>query len=149
MRPLRLVMQAFGPYPQRQTLDFRELGNRTLFLIHGPTGSGKTSILDAMAFALYGRPAGSERDPKRMRSDYADPGTPTEVIFEFSLRKEFYRVYRKPEHAVPKKRGGGMAVTKAEAYLARLTRLDDDGQKKDHGKRVEERLEQDRRIVGL
>ncbi|MGC8908517.1 MAG: AAA family ATPase [Desulfomonilaceae bacterium] len=130
MRPLRLVMQAFGPYPQRQTLDFREFGNRTLFLIHGPTGSGKTSILDAMAFALYGRPAGSERDPKRMRSDYADPGTPTEVIFEFSLRNELYRVYRKPEHAVPKKRGGGMAVTKAEAYLARLTRPDDDGQKK-------------------
>jgi exonuclease SbcC len=129
MRPLRLVMQAFGPYPRRQTLDFREFGHRTLFLIHGPTGSGKTSILDAMAFALYGRAAGSERDPKRMRSDHADPSMPTEVVFDFSLRNDLYRVYRKPEHAVPRKRGGGMATTKSEAFLARLRGLDDDGQK--------------------
>ncbi len=125
MRPLRLVMQAFGPYPGRQTLDFRQLGDRTLFLIHGPTGAGKTSILDAISFALYGKPAGSERDPKRMRSDYADANTPTEVIFDFILHNQAYRVYRKPEHAAPRKRGLGKVVTKAEAWLAHLTEPDE------------------------
>lgn len=123
MRPLRLMMRAFGPYPDRQVLDFRQFGDRTLFLIHGPTGSGKTSILDAISFALYGKPAGSERDPKRMRSDHADPVTPTEVEFDFRLHNLTYRVYRKPEYAVPKKRGEGTAATKAEAYLARLAGL--------------------------
>jgi len=130
MRPLRLVMQAFGPYPGRQVLDFRLLGDRTLFLIHGATGAGKTSILDAIAFALYGKPAGSERDAKRMRSDYADPNTPTEVVFDFRLHNDAYRVYRKPEYAAPKKRGSGTATTKAEAFLARLTGIEDNSQQK-------------------
>ncbi len=120
MRPLRLEIQAFGPYPGREIIDFRRLGDCTLFLIHGPTGAGKTSILDAISFALYGKPAGSNRDERRMRSDHADPHTATEVVFEFSLRDHAYRVYRKPEYAVPKRRGQGKTSLKAEAYVALL-----------------------------
>jgi len=73
MRPIRLTLHAFGPYADEQVLDFRELGNRSFFLLHGPTGAGKTTILDAMCFALYGETSGKgrdARDSKHMRSDH-------------------------------------------------------------------------------
>ena len=73
MRPIRLVTKAFGPYAAEQILDFRDLGDRSLFLIHGPTGGGKTSILDAICFALYGVCSGAHREAKQVRSDHADP----------------------------------------------------------------------------
>jgi exonuclease SbcC len=100
-----------------------------LFLIHGPTGAGKTSVLDAISYALYGKPSGAERDPKRMRSDHAEAGLPTEVTFDFVVNNESYRVYRRPEHLTPKKRGTGYVASKAEAYLALRTGLADEGQK--------------------
>ncbi|ETI92479.1 MAG: SMC protein, partial [Veillonella sp. DORA_B_18_19_23] len=67
MRPLRLMMQAFGPYVAAQTIDFTRLGERQFFLVHGPTGAGKTTIFDAICFALYGKTS-SERDARNMRS---------------------------------------------------------------------------------
>ena len=73
MKPRRLMMQAFGPYADKETIDFTVLKNHQLFLITGPTGSGKTTILDAMTFALYGTASGDLRENRSLRSDYASP----------------------------------------------------------------------------
>jgi len=121
MKPLRLVMRAFGPYAGEQTLDFTVLDSAACFLIHGPTGAGKTSILDAICFALYGQSSGGERDPKRLRSDYADPGVTTEVVFDFGLGTETYRVSRSPEQERPKARGTGTTTQQPKAHLWRRT----------------------------
>jgi DNA repair protein SbcC/Rad50 len=121
MRPIQLSMTAFGPYAGNQTLDFRELKASRLFLIHGPTGSGKTTILDAMCFALYGACSGGDRDTRQVRSDHADPAVLTDVTFDFRLGSREYRVYRRPEQQRPKKRGGGTTMTRPEAILYRLS----------------------------
>ena len=121
MKPLRLSMRAFGPYAGEQDLDFTVLGPASCFLIHGPTGAGKTSILDAICFALYGEASGGERDPKRLRSDHAEPGTLTEVVFDFSLGAESYRVSRSPEQERPKARGTGTTTQQPKATLWRRT----------------------------
>jgi len=121
MRPLKLIMRAFGPYAQEQVLDFGVLEERSFFLIHGPTGAGKTSILDAICFALYGETSGGERQIRHMRSDHADPGVLTEVIFDFALGAETYRVFRRPEQDRPKKRGAGMTKEPAKATLWKRT----------------------------
>ena len=121
MKPLRLSMRAFGPYAGEQNLDFSVLGSATCFLIHGPTGAGKTSILDAICFALYGEASGGERDPRRLRSDHAEPGTLTEVVFDFSLGAETYRVSRSPEQERPKKSGTGTTTQQPKASLWRRT----------------------------
>ncbi len=123
MRPLKLSMTAFGPYAGTQVLDFTELGARSLFLIHGPTGSGKTSILDAICFALYGDTSGAERDGKQMRSDYAELSLVTEVFLEFALGREVYRVRRYPEQIRPKRRGAGTTTLQADAALWKRTGL--------------------------
>jgi len=120
LRPLKLTMQAFGPYAGREEVDFRRLGERSFFLIHGPTGGGKTTILDAMCYALYGETSGGTRPGKEMRSDYADPETPTEIGFDFSLGGACYRVHRIPEQQRPRKRGEGMTVQRPEATLWKL-----------------------------
>ena len=121
MRPLRLVMRAFGPYAGEQVLDFSALSRSACFLIHGPTGAGKTSILDAICFALYGEASGGERDPKRLRSDHAEPTMATEVVFDFSLGADAYRVSRGPEQERPKARGTGMTTQQPKASLWRRT----------------------------
>lgn len=121
MRPLKLHISAFGPYAGTQMVDFGELGSRSLFLIHGPTGAGKTSILDAMCFALYGDTSGAQRDGRQMRSDHADLSVSTEIIFDFALGTEVYRIKRSPEQEKPKKRGGGATVMRAEAVLWKRT----------------------------
>jgi exonuclease SbcC len=120
MKPLRLSMSAFGPYAGEQVLDFTELGERSLFLIHGPTGSGKTSILDAISFALYGDSSGGDRPTGRLRSDHAAPDVPTEVTFDFSLRNETYRVFRSPKQERRKKRGKGTTVADRKATILRM-----------------------------
>jgi len=117
VKPLRLVMQAFGPYADRQEIDFRQLGKRSLFLIHGQTGAGKTSILDAICFALYGESSGAAREPRTLRSDHAPPDVPTEVSFDFSVGAEHYRITRVPEQERPKKKGTGMTREPPEATL--------------------------------
>lgn len=94
MRPIKLSMRAFGPYSGEQVVDFRELGGAGLFLIHGPTGSGKTSILDAISFALYGAASGEDREPKNLRCQRSDPSEHTEVLFDFALGNRLYRVRR-------------------------------------------------------
>jgi exonuclease SbcC len=87
-------MTAFGPYAGTQMIDFRPLNDRSFFLIHGPTGAGKTSILDAICFALYGETSGNERKSEQMRSHHANASIPTEVTFDFMLGTETFRVTR-------------------------------------------------------
>lgn len=121
MKPLELKLQAFGPYLQRQTLDFRALQNHGethgLFLIHGPTGAGKTTLFDAMTFALYGCASGSERPTDRLRSDHAPPDLKTEVEFDFKVGSEAFRVRRSPRWERPKKRGTGTTTDEPSAEL--------------------------------
>ena len=118
MRPLSLELQAFGPYAGKQTIDFTALGKSELFLIHGPTGSGKTTIFDAMTFALYGEVSGT-RPESRLRADLADEGIPPRVAFRFSLGDTVYRVERTAEWERPKQRGHGMRVEQQTANLRR------------------------------
>lgn len=118
MKPLRLEMTAFGPYPKEVILDFAVLANQSMFLITGPTGAGKTSILDAMVYALYGQTSGGLRDGSDMRSDYADATTPTSVVFEFQVGDHRYRMERTPKQELQKKRGTGTRVVLATASIS-------------------------------
>lgn len=107
MRPLRLTLQAFGPYPGLQELDFAALDGQDFFLITGPTGAGKTSILDGLSYALYGETSGGQREARDMRSHFAQPGTETRVVFDFQLGSRTFRVERLPEQPALKKDGKG------------------------------------------
>lgn len=118
MRPLRLEMTAFGPYPKEVILDFSVLANQSMFLITGPTGAGKTSILDAIVYALYGQTSGGLRDGSDMRSDYADATTPTAVVFEFQVGDHRYRLERTPKQELQKKRGTGTRTVLATAAIS-------------------------------
>ena len=122
MRPIRLAMQAFGPYPGQEIVDFRTLGNRRFFLIHGPTGSGKTTVLDGICYALYGKSSGAERDAREMRSHHSPDDLPTQVVLDFSVGRESYRVWRRPEQEMP----GRRTPLKADAALWQRTGIDDD-----------------------
>lgn len=119
MKPLKLTMRAFGPYAGETVIDFTKLDQRHLFLICGPTGSGKTTILDAMCYALYGKTSG-DRNGARMRSDYATTAQRTEVIFDFMIGDKTYRAYRSPEQLVDKKRGTGQTMTAMQSSLSEL-----------------------------
>ncbi|GGI96560.1 nuclease SbcCD subunit C [Shewanella hanedai] len=120
MRPLILNMSAFGPFASTQEVDFSALGTNPLFLINGPTGAGKTTILDAICFALYGKTTGDEREGSQMRCDVADDNLLTEVTFSFSLGDMQYRIRRVPEQDRAKKSGEGFTVQKPEAQLYRI-----------------------------
>ena len=87
VRPLRLEMSAFGPYAERTIINLEELGSSGLYLITGDTGAGKTTIFDAITFALYGQASGNNRKPEMLRSKYAAPDTATEVLLDFEQRK--------------------------------------------------------------
>ena len=121
MRPIRVELQAFGPFPGKQVVDFRDLGARTLFLISGPTGAGKTSILDGICFALYGEATGQDRTPEGLRSDHAAPEVPTRVVFDFELKGAHYRIERGPKQPRPKLRGSGFTTAAADATLWHCT----------------------------
>ena len=117
MKPISLTIEAFGPYRDSVTLDFSELENHSMFLISGPTGAGKTSILDAMVYALYGEPSGEVRKTDAIRSDFAEPDRMTRVDFSFAIGDAQYRVERLPKQMVAKKRGTGMRVQNASATV--------------------------------
>ena len=117
MRPLKLTVSAFGPYAGKTALDLEKLGTSGLYLITGDTGAGKTTIFDAITYALYGSASGSVRDPAMFRSKYAEPETPTEVELIFAYAGKIYNVKRNPEYERPKTRGEGTTVQKAEAEL--------------------------------
>jgi len=121
MRPIRITFSAFGPFPGDQEIDFERLGQQGLFLITGPTGAGKTTVLDAMVYALYGEAAGArEGQTGSLRSHFADESDPTRVIFEFAIGDDVYRVERSPEQERAAKRGTGTATQAAEASLQRF-----------------------------
>ncbi len=117
MRPLTLTMSAFGPYGGVVTLELSKLGEQGLYLITGDTGAGKTTIFDAICFALYGEASGMSRQPDMLRSNYAKPGQPTYVELTFLCRGKTYQVRRAPEYERPKERGTGFTVQRAEAHL--------------------------------
>ena len=117
MRPLHLTLSAFGPYAGQVEIPLEQLGERGLYLITGDTGAGKTTIFDAITYALYGEPSGDNRDPSMFRSKYAQPDTPTWVELVFSYGGQTYTVRRSPEYERPAKRGGGTTLQRAEAEL--------------------------------
>ncbi len=117
MRPLKLIMSAFGPYAGSTEVDFTSLGERGLYLITGDTGAGKTTIFDAITFALYGEASGEIREASMLRSNYADEKTPTFVELSFVLGGKEYRVRRNPEYNRPKARGEGFTLQKSDAEL--------------------------------
>ncbi|MBE7086680.1 MAG: SMC family ATPase [Clostridiales bacterium] len=117
MRPILLKMSAFGPYAGSVTLDLEKLGEKGLYLVTGTTGAGKTSIFDAITYALFGEASGDNRDESVFRSKYASPDTPTEVELTFLYKNKKYKVKRNPEYERPSKRGDGVAKQTARAEI--------------------------------
>lgn len=117
MRPIKLKISAFGPYAGITEFDFEKLGTGGLYLITGDTGAGKTTIFDAITYALYGDPSGNNREVSMLRSKYADDSTPTEVELIFSYRDKEYTVKRNPEYERVAKRGGGKTTQTANAEI--------------------------------
>jgi len=117
MRPLNLKLSAFGPYAGRIDIPMDELGSQGLYLITGDTGAGKTTIFDAICFALYGEASGPNRDASMFRSKYAQPDMPTEVELTFLHGGKEYKVRRNPEYYRPKKSGDGFTKQPADAQL--------------------------------
>lgn len=117
MRPLKLIISAFGPYANKTELDLSKLGESGIYLITGDTGAGKTTLFDAITFALYGGPSGETRETSMLRSKYAKPDTDTYVKMIFIYNGREYSIERNPEYQRPKKRGDGFTSQKADAAL--------------------------------
>ena len=138
MRPVKLTVSAFGPYAGRQEIDMSKLGESGLYLITGDTGAGKTTIFDAITYALYGKPSGPNREQSMLRSKYADDDTPTEAELLFVHGGKEYRIKRNPEYMRKKARGEGFTKQPAGAELT----LPD-------GRVETKREEVDRRIIEI
>lgn len=117
VRPLKLTMQAFGPYAHKEVIDFTALGNRTMFVISGKTGSGKTTIFDGISYAIYGKASGEDRNGPELRSQFAKDSLLTEVQLEFKLRNKQYLIIRTPQQEKKKERGDGYRTIGATAEL--------------------------------
>ncbi|WP_243232725.1 AAA family ATPase [Microbacterium sp. CIAB417] len=121
MRLHRLEVEGFGPFRERQTVDFDAFAQDGIFLIAGRTGAGKSSILDAICFGLYGAVPRYDGGEKRLRSDHCEPDDPSEVVVEFSTTAGRFRVTRSPEYQRPAKRGGGMTKQASAVALDEWT----------------------------
>jgi len=119
MRPTKLTISAFGPYAGQVELDLDKLGREGLYVICGDTGAGKTTIFDAITFALFGRASGKNVKPEMFRSKYAKPETPTFVKLTFRYRDEEYTIRRNPDYERPKAKGTGMTRQKADGEFRR------------------------------
>ena len=117
MRPLSITISAFESYADTVTIDMESLGKSGLYLITGDTGAGKTTIFDAIHFALYGDASTDGRENKTLRSKYADPETKTEVQLKFEYGGKVYQIKRNPEYLRPKKRGDGFVKEPTNAEL--------------------------------
>ena len=121
MRLHDLTMTAFGPFAGTERVDFDRLGQGGLFLIHGPTGAGKTSVLDAVCFALYGSVPGARSKDRSPKSDHAPPDLEPEVTLEFTIRGRRIRINRKPRWERPKKRGTGTVTQNQKVVVQELS----------------------------
>lgn len=117
MKPINLTISAFGPYKNLVTIDFTKLGENGIFLITGDTGAGKTSIFDAISFAIFGEVSGSNRPIQSIRSDFAESNTETFVELEFIHKNITYKILRNPSYEKPKKKGEGFTKKSADASL--------------------------------
>ncbi|QOY35715.1 AAA family ATPase [Anaerobacillus isosaccharinicus] len=120
MKPLKLTMQAFGPYATKQIVDFTKLGEKTMFVVSGPTGAGKTTIFDGISFAIYGKASGDDRSGIDLRSQFTQDDTVTEVSLIFELRGKRYLITRCPQQEKQKSRGEGTTTIGAKAELYEL-----------------------------
>ncbi len=121
MRPIRLSLQAFGPFATTEVVDFRSALETGLFGIYGQTGAGKSTLFSAMSFALFGAPTKTDQEPRSLRSDHSAPDLPTEVEFVFELGTKTYLIRRRPAQERPKARGEGTTDDAAEASLFDVT----------------------------
>lgn len=119
MRPTKLTISAFGPYAGQVELDLDRLGREGLYVICGDTGAGKTTIFDAITFALFGRASGKNVKPEMFRSKYAQPETPTFVELSFRYREQDYTIHRNPDYERPKTKGTGTTRQKADGEFHR------------------------------
>ena len=146
MRIRTLTFRGVGPYLDEQHVDFDRLGDSGLYLINGPTGSGKSTLIDCICFALYGSLASDEADIHRMRSDFAGPADPTEVDLVFETASGVFRVIRSPEYTRAKKGGSGETVAKA---TCRLFQVLSDGHEEAIATNVSSANKELRSVVGL
>ena len=117
MRPLKITISAFGPYADKTVIDMEKLGTSGLYLITGDTGAGKTTIFDAITYALYDKTSGDKRNATMMRSKYAKPETPTFVELEFECKDNVYKIIRVPSYERPARRGNKMTIEQASVEL--------------------------------
>jgi DNA repair protein SbcC/Rad50 len=120
MRISRLSFSGFGPYREMQVIDFDQLGDSGLYLINGPTGAGKTTVIDAICFALYGKLANDDADPSRMRSDFCAPADPTRVELTFESSAGRFIIERSPDYQRARARGEGTTRSHAECKVHRI-----------------------------
>ena len=120
MRPIKLVLSAFGPYASKVELDLSKLGENGVYLITGDTGAGKTTIFDAITFALFGKPSGDIRDVKTLRSEYANEEIETYVELDFIYHDEEYHIYRRPEYTYTHVQKNGEVKQRSKATDAYL-----------------------------
>ena len=125
MKPLKLTLNAFGAFAKKWTISFQKLGENSIFLITGDTGAGKTTIFDAICFALYGTASGDMRKSQYFRSQYAKPKTDTNVQLDFLCGGEKYSVIRTPAYERKKKSGTGTTLQKPEAQLWNISNKDE------------------------